>query len=164
MVGRPGRKARFDALLAANGTPGAPAPKRRGRPPKHVVEAAKPAPRPAPQVPPADDGDAGLRFEPELLSPDQFREIQELAFGFAKQIMELPLDPNDKDFVKILRVKQTIAASILTATVRVRSADIRDEDDDGVDKLLAEVRKAATPKDVHTVDTPAAVTAADLFA
>lgn len=61
-------------------------------------------------------------------------------FGFAKQVMELPLNPSDKDFVKLLRIKQSIAASVLTATVRVRAADIREEDDDGVDSLLAQVR------------------------
>ena len=53
--------------------------------------------------------------------------------------MDLP-DPDDKNFVKVLNLKQSVMSSVMTATTRVRSGDLRDRDDDGVEGFLKRLR------------------------
>lgn len=54
--------------------------------------------------------------------------------------MALPLNPNDKNFPKILAIKQAVSSSILTATARVRAGDLRPTNDDGLSALLDQVK------------------------
>lgn len=78
----------------------------------------------------------------------------------ALEILELRLDPEHRQFGKLLSIQASMTGSILTATARVRSGDLRGHDDDGVDGLLAALREAE-----QTPPEPApAVTADDLFA
>lgn len=75
----------------------------------------------------------------------------------ALEILELKLDPEHKQFGKLLSIQSSLTGSILTATARVRSGDLRGQDDDGVDGLLAALREAEqAPQPVVTAD--------DLFA
>ncbi len=60
----------------------------------------------------------------------------------ALEILELQLDPEHKQFGKLLSIQASMTASILTLTGRHRTGDLRGLDDDGVDGLLAEVRAA----------------------
>lgn len=61
--------------------------------------------------------------------------------------MPLP-DESDKNFAKVLNLKQSVASSIMTATTRVRSGDLRDrDDDDGVDGFLKRLREEAGEDD-----------------
>lgn len=76
-------------------------------------------------------------------SQAQFTSLRKLAFAFAQEVMELPLEPSDKNFSRILATKQAIATAMLTATVRVRPGDLRDKDDDGVGLLLARLKEAS---------------------
>lgn len=77
----------------------------------------------------------------------------------ALEILELKLDPDHKQFGKLLSIQASMTSSILTATARVRSGDLRGQDDDGVDGLLADLRAA----EAEAAPAPV-VTAADLFA
>lgn len=73
------------------------------------------------------------------------------------EILELKLEPDHKQFGKLLSIQASMTSSVLTATARVRSGDLRGVDDDGVDGLLAELRR-------EDEAPPATVTAEDLFA
>lgn len=90
----------------------------------------------------------------------------------ALEILELKLDPDHKQFGKLLSIQSSLTGSILTATARVRSGDLRGRDDNGVDGLLADLRAAEEAAEEAPeragverdgLDRPA-VTAADLFA
>lgn len=59
--------------------------------------------------------------------------------------MELPLDPNDKNFPKVLSTKQSVMASVLTASVRVNDGALRKKNLDRIGELLEEVRRADDP-------------------
>jgi hypothetical protein len=66
-----------------------------------------------------------------------------MSLTFAKEVMALPLDPDDKNFPKILGTKQAVAASILTASVRVNDGALRAKNEDRIAALLAEVKASA---------------------
>lgn len=59
----------------------------------------------------------------------------------------MPLDPDSKNFAKILGIKQSIASSMLTATARVRDQLLRPGADDGFAKVLAAIRAGAQEGD-----------------
>lgn len=54
--------------------------------------------------------------------------------------MDLPLDPNDKNFPKVLSVKKEVMASVLTASVRVNDGALRKRNNDRIGALLEEMR------------------------
>jgi hypothetical protein len=54
--------------------------------------------------------------------------------------MAMQLDPNDKNFPKVLATKQAVASSILTASVRLGDASLRKKSSDKVQDLLDELR------------------------
>lgn len=58
---------------------------------------------------------------------------------FASQVMAMKLDPDHKNFPKILATKQAIASSMLTATARVRDQLLKPSVDDGFSKVLAAI-------------------------
>jgi hypothetical protein len=70
----------------------------------------------------------------------------------ALEILELRLDPEHKQFGKLLSIQASMTGSILTATARVRAGDLRGMDDDGVDGLLAELDAAEGEPDVSEDD------------
>jgi len=65
-----------------------------------------------------------------------------MSLAFAKEVMALKLDPDDKNFPKILGTKQAVAASILTASVRVNDGALKAKNEDRIAQLLEEVRTA----------------------
>jgi len=103
---------------------------------------------PEPSAPASADADAFAKLlggvaanELDAAASAEFDNLRALAFQFAREIMELPLRADDKNFAKILGVKQGIAQALLTAAVRVRPSDLQDRDEDGVSELLEEVRR-----------------------
>ena len=54
--------------------------------------------------------------------------------------MDLPLDPTDKNFPKVLSIKKEVMASVLTASVRVNDTALRRKSNDRIGALLAEVQ------------------------
>lgn len=90
----------------------------------------------------ADDLDAESSVE--------FEALRRLGFAFAREVMELPLSPTDKNFAKILAVKLAITQTVFTATTRVRPGDLREQDDDGVGALLEEVRREGADSGAET--------------
>lgn len=151
MVGRPRHRARLTAAMTAMGMD--PPEKKDWRPASGIPSKAQLAQAARERSDPTSAGDGGdapfvailggIRAdELDVESQAQFDALRRLAFAFAQEVMELPLNPGDKNFAKILSVKQAIATALLTATVRVRPGDLRDKDDDGVANLLDEVRAA----------------------
>lgn len=69
-----------------------------------------------------------------------FEGLRVKALKFASDVMDLELDPTDRNFGKLLGVKQQIATSVLTVTTRVRPGDLREKEDDGLGRLLAKVK------------------------
>ncbi len=61
---------------------------------------------------------------------------------FAEQVMDLQLDPTDKNFAKVLAAKQAIASSMLTATARMRGGLLQPGAEDAVEKVLRLIREA----------------------
>ena len=53
--------------------------------------------------------------------------------------MGLDLEPDHKNFAKVLSVKQSIASSLLTVTARVNGGTLRRANDDGLAALLAKL-------------------------
>jgi hypothetical protein len=156
MAGMSRRRARRDAAILEMG--GVPPKWQDNRPVKKPLnterhlDPVKPAMGrgPVAVVPTAAPDDRALELvlrgvtgdELDEESSAQFDELRAMSFGFAREMMALPLDINHKHFSKILSVKQAIATALLTATVRVRPGDLRDKDDDGVGALLAAVKAA----------------------
>lgn len=57
--------------------------------------------------------------------------------------MDMPLpDVDEKHFARVLAIKQQMAQSIFTTTARVRDTLLRPGTDDGMSRVLAEVRAA----------------------
>ena len=72
-----------------------------------------------------------------------------MTMAFARQVMDMELDPESRNFAKVLGVKQQIASSILTATARIRDGLLRPSNDDGIAELLETVnRRSVRPEDV----------------
>lgn len=66
-----------------------------------------------------------------------------MSLAFAKEVMQMKLDPDNKHFPKVLATKQAIASSMLTATARIRADTLRPAQDDGMDQVLEELRREA---------------------
>lgn len=67
-----------------------------------------------------------------------------MSLAFAEEVMGLELNPDHKNFAKVLSVKQSIASSLLTVTARVNGGTLRRTNDDGLAALLA--RLNGTPE------------------
>lgn len=61
--------------------------------------------------------------------------------------MDLTLDPDKADYVKILTLKKEVLASILSAGVRLNDATLHKRDEDKVGELLKRVKS----RDAHDV-------------
>lgn len=146
MAGRPRRQA---ALLASQardnlalGLPQVP--------PERKLPTSKPLPDAPPKVhrPAEDDLGAGLAAvmltaaerRGETRIADQFEALLTSTMAFAEEVMSMKLDPQDKNFAKVLSVKQSIASSILTATARTREGLLRPEQSDGMDVVFDAIR------------------------
>jgi hypothetical protein len=81
-----------------------------------------------------------------------------MSLGFAREIMEMDLDPENKHFAKILSAKQAITQSMLTATARIRAGLLKPSEDDGMDEVLAALKKTAGEE-----EPPPTVTEDDVF-
>lgn len=62
-----------------------------------------------------------------------------MSLAFAKQIMEMKLDPDDKNFPRVLAAKQSVASSIMTAAVRTKNDELNTRSTDKVAQLLEEI-------------------------
>lgn len=61
---------------------------------------------------------------------------------FSRKIMRMRLpDPSDKNFATVLRMKKEITAAVFTTTARVRDQMLRPTTDDGMEAVLAEIKR-----------------------
>lgn len=81
-----------------------------------------------------------------------------MSLGFAREIMEMDLNEDSKHFAKILSAKQAITQSMLTATARIRAGLLKPSEDDGMDEVLAALKKTAGEE-----EAPPTVTEDDVF-
>ena len=87
---------------------------------------------------------------------DEFEQLVKLSLKYVRDILELELNPEHKNFLRVLSAKQAASSSVLTATARVRDGLLRPVNDDGVEALLRRVK--GTEKEAAVL-----VTAEDLF-
>ncbi len=80
---------------------------------------------------------------------------------FAREIMEMELNPEHKHFLKVMAAKQSVMASVFTATARVREGLLRPVDNDGLDAMLGRIKGRSNG--VTAVEQGVELTAADLF-
>lgn len=149
MVGQPIKRARMAALAARVN---ADMPVKKGTPKKarNVVTSLPPK-----VAAPRDEevSDLGLAISgltmgdlEDTATNKAFEELRVLSLSFAREVMALPLRPDDRNFAKVLQVKQQIAQSVFTVTARIRPADLRETEEDGVGNLLREVKAAELDK------------------
>lgn len=63
-------------------------------------------------------------------------------FDYADTVMALPLDVSDKNFLKVLNIKQSVASMVLTATARVRQDQLKPAQQDHMVEVLRRVKEA----------------------
>lgn len=72
-----------------------------------------------------------------------------MSLKFAEEIMGMPLpDVDNKNFGKVLSIKQAVASSLLTVTARINGGTLRPTGDDGLADLLAQLNGEPTAADV----------------
>ncbi len=72
-----------------------------------------------------------------------------MSLKFAEEIMDMPLpDVDNKNFGKVLSIKQAVASSLLTVTARINGGTLRPTGDDGLADLLAQLNGEPTAADV----------------
>ena len=92
-----------------------------------------------------------------------------MAMDHAKAVMQMELNPEHKNFARLMSAKQSVLASVFTATARVREGLLRPSSDDGLDDILARIKGADVAQDIRTPISGAdgvavaLVTADDLF-
>lgn len=141
MVGRPLLRAKKAALAASRDLPLVP-PRARVHTPAAPAAAAAPVPV-APRVaadPVAAKFKVGMDAHLRDMKSEQFERLLGLSFDFAEQVMAMELDPDERNFGKLLSVKQSIAASLLTATTRIRAGDLRPAGKDAVADILRRLK------------------------
>lgn len=66
-----------------------------------------------------------------------FQELLGLSLSSALEVMKLTLDPDDKNFAKLLSTKQSIMSSVFSTTARIDAALMRRQETDEMDAVLA---------------------------
>jgi hypothetical protein len=70
-----------------------------------------------------------------------------MAMDHAKAVMAMELNPEHKNFARLMSAKQSVLASVFTATARVREGLLRPSSDDGLDDILARIKGTRLPED-----------------
>lgn len=65
-----------------------------------------------------------------------FQELLGLSLTSALEVMNLKLDPEDKNFAKLLSTKQSIMSSVFSTTARIDAALMRRQETDEMDAVL----------------------------
>jgi hypothetical protein len=94
---------------------------------------------------------------------DEFEELVKLALRHVRDILQLELNPEHKNFLRVLSAKQAASSSVLTATARVREGLLRPVNDDGVEALLRRVKGTGGVRVDEVGVVLAPVTVDDLF-
>jgi hypothetical protein len=68
-----------------------------------------------------------------------------MAMDHAKAVMAMELNPEHKNFARLMSAKQSVLASVFTATARVRDGLLRPSNDDGLDDILARIKGGEAP-------------------
>lgn len=62
---------------------------------------------------------------------------------FVEDVMDMPMPKtDDKNFGKVLQIKQQVSQSLLTVTTRVQAGLLRPTEDDGMAEVFAAMRAA----------------------
>lgn len=70
-----------------------------------------------------------------------FQELLGLSLKSALEVMNLELDPTDKNFAKLLSTKQSIMSSVFSTTARIDAALMRRQETDEMDAVLGDLEE-----------------------
>lgn len=79
---------------------------------------------------------------------DLFKQLLDLSMSRSLDIMRLTLDPDDKNFPKLLASQESIARSIFSITARINDTELRKQQNDRIGALLAKVRDGTATETV----------------
>ena len=65
-----------------------------------------------------------------------------LSFVHAKDILNMELDPDHRNFSRVLAAKQAMATSVFSASVRVDAASMRKQTNDRLGEIIDLVKQA----------------------
>ena len=71
-----------------------------------------------------------------------------MSLDFAEKMMAMDLDPDHKQFARLVGIKQQVMGSVLTVMARVRAGELRPTGDDGLQELLAGTYAQSSPAEV----------------
>lgn len=151
MAGRPKNRARIAAQMALHGV--APPKERAPRAARVVTSLPGPTAR-AVTLPDPADAKFGDALAEAVSAPvgdmvGVFEELRVETMRFALEVMRMELDPDERNFNKLLGVKQQILTAVMTATTRIRPGDLREREDDGVGALLAKLKRGEVLTDAE---------------
>lgn len=71
-----------------------------------------------------------------------FAELRKLALEKALEIMRLPLDPENKDFSRLMARQVSIMSAVVSTTARVEAAALRGRAKNKYDEILKAMAEA----------------------
>jgi len=61
-------------------------------------------------------------------------------FAFAKQVMDMDLDKDDANFIRVMVAKQQVMSSMMTAAMRVDSSAMKKKSADKLGSILDDIK------------------------
>jgi hypothetical protein len=96
----------------------------------------KPAPGPAERASAATLSEA-------VTDDKRFEELRELGLDRALEIIKLRIDPDHKQFARLIGIQAQIIQTVMTATVRVDQGSLRPKSEDRYSRMLADAKDQA---------------------
>jgi len=92
-------------------------------------------------APIAGIAEARLRGGDDVLSPEKLTRAVELSLSRALFILELDIDPQHKNALKIMQLQKEVLATVLSTQARVSSDKLRSTETDKMAELLERIRQ-----------------------
>lgn len=142
-------------------------------PPKAQFVAARPRAAPVVAEKVEDEGLTMLARDSDVFKADTvlagenhsiFEELLGLSLRRSRDIMLMTLDPDDRNFPKLLASQESIAKSVFTVTARINDTELRRKQNDKIGGLLEEIKQAQADQSrlpgEHPLDEESALRAA----
>ena len=83
-----------------------------------------------------------------MSNPEAFQQLITLSLAHAVTVMQIELDPDDKNFPKLLSAKSAVMSAVLSASTKVGDSTLRKQSTDKIGALLEEVKRAETLREL----------------
>ena len=91
---------------------------------------------------PAERASAATISDP-ITDDKRFEELRVLGLDRALEIMRLRIEPDHKQFARLIGIQAQIIQTVMTATVRVDQGSLRPKSDDRYARMLADAQAQA---------------------